>query len=400
MLRFRYKGEEGMRVAIIGQQDFGKAALEAFAARGDQVGAVFCAPETGRPDPLRLAAEAMDISVHQFAKLTDPAAESALRDARADIGVMAYVTQFVPQAFCAIPKFGTIQFHPSLLPLHRGASSMSWSIILGRTETGFSIFRPTDGLDEGPVILTRAVPIEPEDTLGSLYFGKIFPLGVAGLVEVADLVVAGRAPALAQYEPAAGYEGIIREAESRIHWANHVDIIYNLIRGCDPAPGAWTTLDGKKLFLFESKKRLARTFSEVKGKKIGQIVADDDGILTVHGQGGFIDVQRVRWDGGKKLPAAEAGLQVRRTAGDLTRPRQTSDVSDSSGQDLAVDLLAGPDVLPTGRCHKDVRPAWSTAGGAVALLLVGMQGTTGMRREYILGNCRCRRVVAPKRLRL
>ena len=76
-------------------------------------------------------------------------------------------------------------------------------------------------------------------------------MGVAGLVEVADLVVAGKAPALAQYEPDAGYEGIIRDAESRINWASTSIITYNLIRGCNPAPGAWTTLDGKKLFLFE-----------------------------------------------------------------------------------------------------------------------------------------------------
>ncbi len=299
-----------MRVAIIGQQDFGKATLEAFLARGDTVAAVFCAPEKGRPDPLRLAGEAAGVPTHQFPKLTDPEALEALRAAKADIGVMAYVTQFVPQDFCAIPKFGTIQFHPSLLPLHRGASSMSWSIILGRKETGFSIFRPTDGLDEGPVILTRAVPIEPEDTLGSLYFGKIFPMGVAGLIEVADLVVAGKAPALSQYEPAAGYEGIIREAESRIHWASHVDITYNLIRGCNPAPGAWTIHDGRKLFLFECTKRIARTFSEVKGKKIGQVVEAGDGRLTIQGQGGFIEVRRLRWDGGKKIAAVEAGLEV------------------------------------------------------------------------------------------
>jgi methionyl-tRNA formyltransferase len=180
-----------MRIAIIGQQDFGKAALEAFLNRGDEVAAVFCAPEKGRPDPLRLEAETRGVTVHQFPKLTDPAAQEALKAAQVQIGVMAYVTQFVPQDFCNIPQFGTIQFHPSLLPLHRGASSMSWSIILGRKETGFSIFRPTDGLDEGPVVLTRSVPIEDEDTLGSLYFGKIFPMGVAGLVEVADLVVAG-----------------------------------------------------------------------------------------------------------------------------------------------------------------------------------------------------------------
>ena len=299
-----------MRVAIIGQQDFGKATLEAFLKRGDEVAAVFCAPEKGRPDPLRLAAQERGLTVHQFPKLTDPEALEAMKAANVQVGVMAFVTQFVPQALCDIPAFGTIQFHPSLLPLHRGASSMSWSIILGREKTGFSIFRPTDGLDEGPVMLTRSVPIEDEDTLGSLYFGKIFPMGVAGLVEVADMVVSGKAPALVQYEPHAGYEGIIREAESRINWASHVDQTYNLIRGCNPAPGAWTTIDGQKLFLFESTKRIARTFSEVKGKKIGQIVARNGASLVIHGQGGFIEAHRVRRDGGKKVAAAEAELPV------------------------------------------------------------------------------------------
>ena len=296
-----------MRIAIIGQQDFGKATLEAFLNRGDTVAAVFCAPEKGRPDPLRVAAQERGIPVHQLAQLTDPAALEAMKQANAEVGVMAYVTQFVPQDFCNIPKFRTIQFHPSLLPLHRGASSMSWAIICGRTETGFSIFRPTDGLDEGPVILTRSVRIEPEDTLGSLYFGKIFPMGVAGLVEVAELVVAGKAPALAQYEPDAGYEGIIREAESRINWASHVDITYNLIRGCDPAPGAWTTMDGKKLFVFNAAKRIARTFADVKGRKLGEVVSVD-GRLVVHGQGGFIEIERVRPDGGRKVAVAEAGI--------------------------------------------------------------------------------------------
>ncbi len=299
-----------MRVAIIGQQDFGKATMEAFLKRGDDVAAVFCAPEKGRPDPLRLAAEAAGVKVYQFPKLTDPEAIEAMKAANVQIGVMAFVTQFVPQALCDIPPFGTIQFHPSLLPLHRGASSMSWAIILGRKETGFSIFRPTDGLDEGPVILMKSVPIEDEDTMGMVYFGKIFPMGVAALVEAADMVVAGKGPAIAQYEPNAGYEGIIREAESHINWASHVDITFNLIRGCNPAPGAWTTVDGKKLFLFEATKRIARTFSEVKGKKIGQVVAQNGSSLVIHGQGGFIEVHRARLDGGKKIPAAETGIAI------------------------------------------------------------------------------------------
>lgn len=299
-----------MRIALIGQQDFGRAVLEAFLARGDTVAAVFCAPETGRPDPLRLAAEARGVPVHQFAKLTDPAAAEALRAAGAQIGVMAYVTQFVPQSFCAVPTFGTIQFHPSLLPAHRGASSMSWAIIAGRRQTGLSIFRPTDGLDEGPVILQRRVKIEPDDTLGSLYFGRVFPLGVAALIEAAELVVAGKAAALAQHEADGGYEGIIRDAESEIHWASHIDLTYNLIRGCNPAPGAWTTLEGRKLFLFDCTKRIARTFAEVKGRAIGEVVAAGPEGITVHGQGGFLEVARLRWNGGKKITAAEAGISA------------------------------------------------------------------------------------------
>ena len=211
-----------MRIAIIGQQDFGKATLEAFLNRGDQVAAVFCAPEKGRPDPLRLAAEQRGVPVHQFPKLTDPAAQEALRAANAEVGVMAYVTQFVPQDFCNIPKFGTIQFHPSLLPLHRGASSMSWSIILGRKETGFSIFRPTDGLDEGPVILTRAVPIEADDTLGSLYFGKIFPMGVAAWWRWPTWWSPARPRRWRSTSRTPATRASFATPKSQINWANHV----------------------------------------------------------------------------------------------------------------------------------------------------------------------------------
>ena len=299
-----------MRVAIIGQQAFGKAAMEAFLARGDTVAAVFCAPEKGRPDPLRLAAEAAGVATFQFPKLTAPEALEALRAARADIGVMAFVTQFVSQAFCTIPAHGTIQFHPSLLPLHRGASSLGWAVILGRAETGFTVFRPNDGWDEGPVVLSRAVPIAPDDTMGSLYFGKVFPLGVAGLLEAADLAVSGRAPAVVQDEACATYEGIIGAAESRINWASHVDTTYNLVRGCDPSPGAWTTHEGRRLFLYECGKAMARTYAEVKGKAAGQVVAVGDGGVTVHGQGGFITVGRVRFEGGAKVAGDAAGLEV------------------------------------------------------------------------------------------
>ena len=216
-----------MRVVIVGQQAFGKSVLEAFVARGDTIAGVFAAPEKpgSRPDPLVVAAEERKLPVHRFPKYSAPEALDALKACNADIGVMAYVLLFAPPEFCAIPKHGMIQFHPSLLPLHRGPAAIPWAIIRGRSETGLTIFRPTPGLDEGPIILQKRIPIGPNDTAASLYFDKIFPLGVEALLQAADLVTAGRATEWTQDEKEATYEGWVREAEARINWANHVDFV-------------------------------------------------------------------------------------------------------------------------------------------------------------------------------
>ena len=304
-----------MRIAIVGQKDFGKAALEAFIKRGDTVAGVFCAPEKPgeAPDPLRLAAEQRGIPVYALPSLRVEEARRALQSLNVELAVLAYVLQFVPQDFATIPRHGTIQFHPSLLPRYRGPSSINWPIILGDTRTGLSIFRPVDGLDEGPVILQKETPIGPDETTGKVYFGRLFPLGVEALMEAADLVVGGQAQAIAQDESLASYEGWCREAEARINWHTHVDHTYNLIRGCDPAPGAWTLFNGKRLQLYDARKHSARTFSQVKGR-IGAVTAIEDQSLRISAQGGQIEVLKVRYDGGKKLPAAQfcadAGLSL------------------------------------------------------------------------------------------
>ncbi|MGD9951212.1 MAG: methionyl-tRNA formyltransferase [Burkholderiales bacterium] len=299
-----------MRIAIIGQQDFGKAVLEAFLARGDEVSAVFCAPEKegARPDALRAAAQEKGLKVHQFKSLKAPEAAEAMKAANADIGIMAFVLQFAPQDFVKLPRHGTIQYHPSLLPKYRGPSSINWPITLGDTETGLTIFRPTDGLDEGAVILQRKTPIGENDTLGTVYFERLFPMGVAAMLEAADLVAAGRHTETVQDEAQATYEGWFRSAEARINWANRVDVIHDLIRGCDPAPGAWTTLNGARLQLFDSRKERTRTFGAVRGK-VGEVLGVEDGRLVVAAQGGRIHAGKVKLGDGKKVAAAEAGIQ-------------------------------------------------------------------------------------------
>lgn len=295
-----------MKIAIIGQQDFGKAVLEAFLARGDKVSGVFCAPEKAgaRPDALKVAAQEKGVEVFQFASLKTPEAHQKLKELAVDIGIMAFVLQFAPQEFVKIPAKGTIQYHPSLLPKFRGPSSINWPIIKGESKTGLTIFRPNDGLDEGAVVLQKETPISPDDTLGSVYFDRLFPMGVAAMLEAADLVMAGRHREVIQDESLASYEGWCREAEARIDWAKHVDFVYNLIRGCNPAPGAWTTLNGVKLQVFDAKKHPVRTFGAVKGK-IGEVAEVGPQSLTVTAQGGRIEIFKAKLGDGKKLSGAD-----------------------------------------------------------------------------------------------
>jgi len=295
-----------MRVAIVGQQDFGKAVLEAFLARGDQVAGAFCAPEKpgARADVLRTFAQEKQIKVFQFPSLKSDEARAAMKGLDAELGIMAFVLQFAPQDFVSIPKHGTIQYHPSLLPKYRGPSSINWPIIRGDAKTGLSIFRPTDGLDEGPVILQKETPIGADDTLGTVYFDRLFPMGVQAMLEAADLVVAGKHRERVQDESQASYEGWCRKAEARINWANHADFVYNVVRGCNPAPGAWTTLEGKELQVFDARKHPVRTFGAVKGK-IGEIVEVSDKSFQVSTQGGRIEVLRAKLGDGQKLAAAE-----------------------------------------------------------------------------------------------
>jgi methionyl-tRNA formyltransferase len=306
-----------MRIAIIGQQAFGKSVFEAFLARGNEVAGVFCAPEKpgARPDPLRQAAEAANIRVLQLPSLKTPEAEHALRALDVDLAVMAYVLQFAPQSFVNIPRHGTIQYHPSLLPRHRGPSSINWPLILGEKQTGLTIFRPTDGLDEGPILLQKTVAIGPDDTLGGVYFDHLFPLGVAAMLEAADLVVASRHTEIPQDESLATYEGWCRDAETEINWHGSVETVYNLIRGCIPAPGAWTNVHGRKVRILEVRKHIARRFADVAGKP-GEITSIGTQSVVVAVQGGSLELLKVRIEGAEKSSAAAFCAALGLTTGD------------------------------------------------------------------------------------
>jgi methionyl-tRNA formyltransferase len=295
-----------MRIVVHGQQAFGKAVLEALLKRGENVIGVFVAPEKEgqKADPLKEAALAAKLPVYQPTSYKTPEIQEQFRAMKPDLQVMAFVTLFVPEEFLNIPTHGSIQYHPSLLPAYRGASAINWPIIKGETETGLSIFWPDNGLDTGDVLIQKKTPISDTDTLGTVYFDRLFPMGVDAMLESVDLVKAGKAPKIKQDEAKATYEGLCREGNAKIDWGKPWEQIDRLIRGCNPAPGAWTTLNGAKLKIFDAKPMPAKDPKGIAGK-LGEVAAvEADGFTVVCADGRF-KVTRVQPADGKKIDAGE-----------------------------------------------------------------------------------------------
>lgn len=292
-----------MRLIVHGQQAYGKSVLEAILDRGvDEVVAVYCAPDKeGRPlDPLKEYALEQGLPVLQPESYKNPEVREQLASHDADLCVMAYVLLFVPEEALNVPKYGSIQYHPSMLPWHKGPSSINWPIIMGKTKTGLSIFWPDNGLDTGPILLQKEVDIGPDDTLGSIYFDKLFPLGVEAMMEAIELVREGKAPKQAQDPEAGSYEGWCRKQDVEIDWSKPSAEVYNLIRGANPQPAAWTTFNGSEVKIFDS--RVAEGDGEP-----GSVLAVDDSGVVVATADGAIRISKVRADAGKISAQEYAG---------------------------------------------------------------------------------------------
>ena len=290
-----------MRIVVNGQQAFGADVLKALLERGEEVVAVYCAPdkEGGSPDPLAEATREAGIELRQPESFETDEAPGELAALEPDLMVMAFVILMVPERVLNVPTHGTIQYHPSLLPRHRGPSAINWAIIQGDTTTGVTIFWPDEGLDTGPVLLTKEVEITPDDTLGSLYFDKLYPVGVDALLESVDLVRDGKAPKREQNEDDATYESWCGHDQVEVDWSKPVREVHDLIRGANPRPGAWTTVEGEEVQVLD-----ADRLDDDPGAAPGEVVEVDDERLVVAAGGGAIAVRLVR-AGGDKVAAGE-----------------------------------------------------------------------------------------------
>jgi methionyl-tRNA formyltransferase len=291
-----------MRIILVGQAAFAEQVLQRLVARGDQLPAVYCPPDRpgGKPDPVKIRAGEFDIPVYQHASLKGPEVAEEFRRHEADLTVLAYVTQIVPESVIGIPRLGTICFHPSLLPRYRGGSAINWQLINGETRTGVTVFWTDAGIDTGPIIVQAEAAVPPDATAGSLYYDVLFPLGVDAVIEAVDLIDDDAAPRIVQDESAATYDPLCRDEHAAISWERPVRDVHNQIRGCDPQPGAFTHLEGRKLRLYDAH------CEEGTGGSPGTITSIDADGIRIAAQGGVVHVGRVRPDDQRtKIAAAE-----------------------------------------------------------------------------------------------
>ncbi|PKU40714.1 mitochondrial 10-formyltetrahydrofolate dehydrogenase [Limosa lapponica baueri] len=345
-----------LKLALIGQSIFGQEVYNKLRKEGHKVVGVFTVPDkNGQADPLALAAEKDGTPVFKFPRWRakgKPIQEvvAAYKSVGAELNVLPFCTQFIPMDVIDCPKHGSIIYHPSILPRHRGASAINWTLIQGDKKAGFTIFWADDGLDTGPILLQRECDVGQNDTVDDLYNRFLFPEGIKAMVclavlninilrgkekhllefeskgnmdkvEAVHLIADGKAPRIPQPTEGATYEGIQKKENAEISWDQPAAALHNWIRGHDKVPGAWTRIDGQVVTFYGSSLLDA---SVPAGQELAIKGASRPGVVTKNGlvifgnDGKMVLVRSLQFEDGKMIPASKYFSADETTALELT----------------------------------------------------------------------------------
>ncbi len=301
-----------MHIVFFGTPEFAVPSLRALLGEGFEVVVVVTQPDRphGRshselvPPPVKVAATEEGLPVLQPERPDTPHFLDALRSYAPDLGVVAAYGHILKPELLALPAYGMVNVHASLLPQLRGAAPIPHAILQGLTETGVSITQMDEGLDTGPVLLRVPTAVLPDETAGELTT-RLAELGALALVEALTLTASGAASPEPQDHAQATHAPKITHETAHIRWTDPADAVARLIRAMDPRPGAWSTVHGREIKLFGPQAADAPTTDAAPG----QVIETDPALVIATGRGAlqFLDVQPA----GRTRMAAHAWVRGR-----------------------------------------------------------------------------------------
>lgn len=308
-----------MRLVFMGTPDFAVETLRGIIKAGHEVAAVVTQPDRpkGRgkalqPTPVKAAAEEAGLPVYQPEDVRSSVFVEVLRKLEPDAVVVVAFGQMLSKEILEMPRYGCLNVHASLLPSYRGAAPIQWAVIRGEEESGVTIMRMNEGLDTGDILAKRAVPLEKDETGGSL-FDRLSILGAALLVETLEAVASGNVTADPQ--PAVSptpYASMITKSMGCIDWSRDAGEIERSIRGLYPWPGSFTNLKGKTLKIFKAAVCGLEDHEGAREARPGQVLGtDENGIYVKCGQD-CLCIRELQLEGKKRMPAADflRGYQI------------------------------------------------------------------------------------------
>jgi methionyl-tRNA formyltransferase len=305
-----------LRLIFCGTPHFAVPTFIHLLAQPDiEIAAVITQPDRPRgrgknisASPVKDAAIAANVPVHQPEKIRSPEAHALLQSLAPDCIVIIAYGQIIPAALLTIPRLGWINLHASLLPKYRGAAPINWAIANGETQTGLTTMRIDAGMDTGPMLLQREIDIAPEETAPELA-ESMAEAGAPLMLETLRGIASGKLTPRPQNNDAATYAPLLKKEDGRIDWNRTAQEIYNRMRAFAPWPGAYTSFRGQTCHL------LGEPFSlnTLTGAAPGTIFREDTQILVACGHATLLRLLSVKLEGRKQISAVEFAIGARLT---------------------------------------------------------------------------------------
>ena len=291
-----------MNIVFMGTPDISVSILDAIVNSRHNVTAVVTREDKpkGRGKemafpPVKEYALEHNIPVFQPGKIKNPEAISELKKFEADIFVVAAYGQILSKEILEMPRLGCINVHTSLLPKFRGSSPIQWAIIEGETETGVTIMQMDEGMDTGDILFTKTVPIDKDETGGSL-FDKLAAIGADIIVDALDLIEKGEVTPIKQDEELATYTKMLNKKLGYVRFIRSAEEIERLIRGLDPWPSTYTYYNEKTLKIWK-----AEVIDETDSSAPGTVVRVDNDAIYVNTTKGILKILELQLEGKKRM---------------------------------------------------------------------------------------------------